>query len=249
MDTFIKALVGFWLVLATGAASAAGGTVTAASDAFIVRGQGEQPLRGGEAVRVGDELGTRSGGRVQWRMDDNAVSALGGDSRFKIESFAMPGGGDGIGRSVMRLLRGSFRSISGLIGKASRDVYEVHTPIATMGIRGTTYAAALCESNCKGGDAENPVDLADGLYVAVDVGLVEVSNAAGTLLVPAGKRAYVASKTTAPVFVDVWPNLFFELERQMTFDAFGLPTEFGNDLELRVFEASPDQIDPPASGS
>lgn len=55
---------------------------------------------------------------------------------------------DGSSRAFFRLLKGGFRSVSGLIGKANRDDYRVSTPIATIGIRGTKFGGDLCEGDC-----------------------------------------------------------------------------------------------------
>lgn len=52
-------------------------------------------------------------------------------------------------RAFFRLVKGGFRSVSGLIGKLNRDDYRVSTPVATIGIRGTHYSARLCDSDCE----------------------------------------------------------------------------------------------------
>lgn len=46
------------------------------------------------------------------------------------------------------LLKGGFRSVSGLIGKINHDEYQVSTPVATIGIRGTDYLAVICDATC-----------------------------------------------------------------------------------------------------
>jgi hypothetical protein len=51
-------------------------------------------------------------------------------------------------RAFFRLVKGGFRSVSGLIGKISREDYRVETPVATIGIRGTAYSADLCLGPC-----------------------------------------------------------------------------------------------------
>lgn len=58
-------------------------------------------------------------------------------------------GGSQSSRAFFRLFKGGFRSVSGLIGKLNRDDYRVSTPVATIGIRGTTYSARLCEGDCE----------------------------------------------------------------------------------------------------
>lgn len=54
----------------------------------------------------------------------------------------------GSSRAFFRLVKGGFRSVSGLIGKISTEDYRVSTPVATIGIRGTKYSASLCEGAC-----------------------------------------------------------------------------------------------------
>lgn len=51
-------------------------------------------------------------------------------------------------RAFFRLVKGGFRSVSGLIGKVNQDDYRVSTPVATIGIRGTRYGARLCQGDC-----------------------------------------------------------------------------------------------------
>lgn len=55
----------------------------------------------------------------------------------------------GPSRAFFRLVKGGFRAVSGAIGKASRDEYQVRTPIATMGIRGTDYEVDICDAACQ----------------------------------------------------------------------------------------------------
>jgi len=54
----------------------------------------------------------------------------------------------GTSRAFFRLLKGSFRTVSGLIGKVNHDDYRVATPVATIGIRGTKYSGTLCQGEC-----------------------------------------------------------------------------------------------------
>lgn len=51
-------------------------------------------------------------------------------------------------RAWMTLLKGGFRTVSGLIGKVNRDAYRITTPVATIGVRGTRYSARLCQGEC-----------------------------------------------------------------------------------------------------
>ncbi len=55
---------------------------------------------------------------------------------------------NGASRAFFSLLKGGFRSISGLIGKVNHDEYQVTTPVATIGIRGTDYLVVICDATC-----------------------------------------------------------------------------------------------------
>jgi hypothetical protein len=54
----------------------------------------------------------------------------------------------GASRAFFSLLKGGFRSVSGLIGKINHEEYSVATPVATIGIRGTDYLTVLCDASC-----------------------------------------------------------------------------------------------------
>lgn len=97
--------------------------------------------------------------------------------------------GSGSSRAFFRLVKGGFRSVSGLIGKFNRDDYRVSTPVATIGIRGTRYSARLCEGACE--DREQIVTKLRGvgksvtpdeivLITTVDDGSIELQSSQGS---------------------------------------------------------------------
>ncbi|MDB5985474.1 MAG: hypothetical protein JWR16_527 [Nevskia sp.] len=85
------------------------------------------------------------------------------------------------------LLKGGFRAVSGAIGKVKHEDYEVATPVATIGIRGTDYLAVLCDANC----AHDPI--IDPL-LAPDVdarGGVVFGDIGGSIVITSAKGQYV----------------------------------------------------------
>lgn len=48
----------------------------------------------------------------------------------------------------LRLFRGGLRTITGLLGKRDKG-FQIATPIATIGVRGTDFEARLCEDDCQ----------------------------------------------------------------------------------------------------
>lgn len=157
------------------------GKVTATSPDGAVR-----PLVKGAEVFSGDSIATTDG-RVQIRFTDGAYMSLQPNTVFKVEQYAYDGKSDGKEKGSFSLVKGGLRTITGAIGKVNKQNYEVRTPTATIGIRGTSYAA-------------NQSD--DGLIVTVAQGQVSVSNQAGNVVLSSGQSALVRSPTSSPQMTD-----------------------------------------------
>ncbi len=149
-------------------------------------------------IQSGDEIITSINGRVQLEMSDKTIFDIQPNTVFMVEEYSFNQSVTPINnskvednKSFYRLVRGGFRSISGLIGKRNKKNYRVVTPVATIGIRGTDYVAEFCESNCSA--------FGIGLYISVAGGGVNLQNGSGTLDVSAGSSAFVSSSATAPV--------------------------------------------------
>ncbi|PTY37017.1 hypothetical protein BGP77_06960 [Saccharospirillum sp. MSK14-1] len=123
--------------------AAAGKVVIAAGDVFAVDAQDQRrALQRRSDIFEGDTLVTGADGRLQLRFEDNAILALRADSQLRISEYH--GATDTQSeRVLMDLLGGGFRTISGSFGKSERDAYQVRTPNASIGIRGTHYEAVF----------------------------------------------------------------------------------------------------------
>lgn len=158
-------------------------------------------MQRGTSFDMGDAILTGVNGRAQLRMLDGAIFDLKPNTEFLIEEYVFSGARSTTGQNInaqqdksfYRLLRGGFRSISGLIGKRNKKNYRVKTPVATIGIRGTDYSADYCDATCAslGGTA--------GLYLSVASGGVVLSNDGGTLDIDPGQAGFAASQSSAPV--------------------------------------------------
>ncbi len=91
----------------------------------------------GETVHEGDTLVTGRNGELHVTMQDTGFIALRPNTRIKIVSLKADGGSDD--NAVFSLLVGSMRSITGWIGRYNSKAYQVRTPTATVGIRGTDH--------------------------------------------------------------------------------------------------------------
>jgi hypothetical protein len=182
------------------AQAAAGQVLFALGRVEIQRGDQAVAATRGAAVEVGDVVSTGPTGLTQLRMQDGALLSLRYGSSMKVEAYQLPAApapvagakapAAGGGRSALRLLRGAFRTVTGLIGKSAGDSYSVVTPVATIGIRGTDYSAAYCSGDCGA--------TADGLYVGVSNGGIAVRNDAGSLDLGDDQYGYVRDGETPP---------------------------------------------------
>lgn len=96
-------------------------------------------------VLAGDMLVTAKDSYAQVQMNDGAQMTLRPHSNLKIEEYQFKKEEPKSDNAVFRLLKGGFRTITGLIGKrGNADAYKVRAASATIGIRGTDYSSRLC---------------------------------------------------------------------------------------------------------
>lgn len=160
------------------------GTVTAQSTAM-----GERALQKSDPVYESDRINTHTDGRAQLRFSDGGLVSLMPDTLFTVEEYFYEGEDDGA--LVFGLLKGGLRTITGALGKTRHEQYELKTPVATLGIRGTEYIAVLEPPNT--------------LRVHVGRGKVVLTNDQGELEVPMGRSA-IAVAGQAPAFSDEAPE-------------------------------------------
>lgn len=95
-----------------------------------------RPLGKGAELNAGDRVATNEG-RAQIRFTDGAFVSLQPNTDFAIREYRYDGRTDGSERGLFGLLKGAMRTVTGAIGRVNRGAYEIQTPTATIGIRGT----------------------------------------------------------------------------------------------------------------
>jgi FecR protein len=131
----------------------------------------ERPLARGAEVLDGDTLITRNG-RAQIRFTDGAYVSLQPNTEFGVREYRYDGKADGSERGFFALLRGAMRTVTGAIGRFNRNAYQVRTPTATVGIRGTGGLIEIL------GDLSTLIRGSSGIWI--------LTNPAGQIDVPAG---------------------------------------------------------------
>lgn len=137
-----------------------------------------------------DRVNTHSDGRAQLRFTDGGLVSLMPDTLFSIEEYFFED--EQSGDLVFGLLKGGLRTVTGAIGKMNHKQYQLNTPVATLGIRGTEYTAVLAPPNT--------------LRVHVGRGKIVLTNEQGELVVSEGQSA-VAIQGQAPRLSEEGPLL------------------------------------------
>lgn len=108
-----------------------------AGKVYVTRGGEDVLLEAGEPVYQNDVIHTESDGSVGITFIDGSVFSLGTDARMTLDSLVYdPATGEG--SSEVTVLKGMFKFISGDIAANNPGDMVVETPVATIGIRGTT---------------------------------------------------------------------------------------------------------------
>lgn len=115
------------------------------------------------AVQPGDLLVTGKRSYAQVVMNDGTKMTMRPDSNLKIEAYQFKQSAPKADNAVFRLLKGGFRTVTGLIGKrGNKDAYKLRASGATIGIRGTDFTSRLCATKgCEDGADAQPSKAAD----------------------------------------------------------------------------------------
>jgi hypothetical protein len=162
-------------------------------------------------VESGDTLVAEKNTYAQIRFIDNSEITLRPGTTFKIDDFAYDADKPDGDSAVFSLVKGGLRSITGLLGKRNKEKFQLKTPAATIGIRGTTFIAQWVEEAAAVKSVPGAVNpgLVPGLHVAVLDGLIVVTNAGGAQHFPAGQFGFVPNMTAPPIVLPQNPGLKF----------------------------------------
>src|SRR5581483_904601 len=179
--SYLLVLAGAWLVAIGGSAfaqgAAAGRFLSVTGEVKIVDAGGKPRAaqRGGD-FRQGETIVTGPNALAQLRTSDGGLLSVRADTEMKLDKFAYAGENDSNASFLVSLVKGGFRTITGLISRANRDGYRVTTPSATIGIRGTHYE--LVHVLPQAASQQAPA----GTYNRVFDGITTIQNKAGILL-------------------------------------------------------------------
>lgn len=205
---WLSAIAGALLAFCVGSAWAqnvAGRFLTVIGDVRVLSPSGDrQPERGGE-VREGETILTGAGALTQIRLADGGMLSIRGDTEMKFDRFSHTGENDRDSSLFISLLKGGFRSVTGLIGRLNRDGYRVTTPSATIGIRGTDHEPVVVPPPPPGVVPQVP----PGTYDRVYSGETFIQNRQGvTQNVGPNQVGFISIQGAAPAILPQLPPIY-----------------------------------------
>jgi len=145
----------------------------------------QRNLQRGDFFYSGDTLVTGTNSSAQVRFTDGTVMALNSNTKVKVDEYSYQKSSSD--RSVVSLVQGGFRALTGLISKANPANYLIKTQVAVIGVRGTNYGAVLSKGELYAGVWKG------GIYVKNEHGLINLGESSNY------NFAVVNSANTAPV--------------------------------------------------
>jgi hypothetical protein len=151
-------------------------------------------------VRVGDIVTTERDSYAQVKFTDGGVVTLRPSTQVRLDEYRFAENNPGNDGFAMGLLKGGLRKVTGLIGKrGNRDAFRLSTPTATVGIRGTEFAANFVPQGVEG--------LPAGTYITVTEGAIGMVSGGMEQAVGVGQTGFSSTLTLPPVLVPPPPNL------------------------------------------
>ncbi|GAB1409862.1 hypothetical protein MASR1M90_10160 [Desulfovibrionales bacterium] len=131
-----------WPLDAKAQPTVAGRIKTLEGQVFILRDNHANPVELEQILFVSDTVTTSKASTVGIMLEDDTLLSLGPDSRLELNSFAFDPGNNVLGMAV-RLLKGSFAYMSGVIGRIAPDTVRVETPDAVISTYGTHFVVSV----------------------------------------------------------------------------------------------------------
>ncbi len=162
---------------------------TADGEVLAIRADGTQvTLAEGAPVFQGDAVQTGPDGAVAIVFIDETTFSLGENARMILDELIFdPATAEG--SATFSAVQGAFVFVTGKIGEKTPENVEVKTPVASIGIRGTTVGITL-DVDCEAEGANCLITLIDGA--------ITVTNAAGQVVLDTPNQTTRLTSASAP---------------------------------------------------
>jgi hypothetical protein len=153
-----------------------GNTVIVKNQVDEMTGTAAKSISVGDNVFLDETVQTGQDSTGKFVLTDATNLAMGPRSTVKLDRFVFSGGDSSYSKAVLNLTKGTFRFIT---GNSPKTAYEIDTPVASIGVRGTIVdikvakgltTVALVEGLalvCPRGDRHDCITLKPGQTAAV----------------------------------------------------------------------------------
>lgn len=100
----------------------------------------------GDALRLGDTVRVAANSRISLKFSDGALFEIGPNGRLVIDKYIRSAEPEN-SAFLTRILSGTFRVVTGLIGRRQPKVMMVGIAVATIGLRGTHFVGEVKEDS------------------------------------------------------------------------------------------------------
>ena len=142
----------------------AGEVTSAQGQVFAEQNGVVRPLAEGDPIFTGDVLVTAANSRMEVRFEDDTVLSQGENSRLTVDEYTYDPNNDDASNMLFQMTEGAFRMVTGKIAEANPDAVRVESPLAVIGIRGTTtvHEIAAAVDNDPGPEKHGAEELTGG---------------------------------------------------------------------------------------
>ncbi len=123
--------------------NAVGKVVQATGDATAVSSSGVRQLTADSEIFQGDTLVTKEGGSLEVLFKDDTSLGQGENSEISVDSYVYNPADASNSNLLLNMSKGVFRTITGEIAESNPDQFQLKSPLATIGIRGTTVVSEV----------------------------------------------------------------------------------------------------------
>ncbi|WP_432734712.1 FecR domain-containing protein [Maridesulfovibrio sp. FT414] len=116
-------------------------------EVFAESASGLRVLEPGSPIYQGEDLVTGAGGNVEVRFIDDTLLSQGENSRIALDDYVYDPENSSSSELMLDIAQGTFRLVTGKIAENNPERFKVGSPLATIGIRGTTTVHEVIPGN------------------------------------------------------------------------------------------------------
>lgn len=143
---FLFALTLLLSVTAVQAGQSTVGVVKSLEGKAVILRDGRQiEAKIGDTLHIGDTVTTETTGSAGIMLEDDTLISLGPGSSLDLDDFVFEPQ-NGLFAVAIKLIKGSFAYMSGIIGRLAPEKIRIETPDAVIAVHGTRFLVSVEEA-------------------------------------------------------------------------------------------------------